>query len=214
MATTSDPALVSRTTPVQARGLARVDALLDAAAEIVDTAGVVGMTTSAIAERSGSSVGAVYRYFPNADAVLIALAARNRERFMQRVSETFAEQQPADWMAFSRMCVDVYAALGSDTPGFRVVRFGDVVSMRFANQEASNNEQLAQQLDDVLLERYGFEGTQALLFATQVAMECADALTRRAFLRETAGDERFLIAAKELIIGILALHAPEAPVGG
>ncbi|HWK19455.1 MAG TPA: hypothetical protein VNR37_01630 [Microbacteriaceae bacterium] len=56
-------------------------------------------------------------------------------------------------MACSTMCVDVYTALGSDTPGFRVVRFGDVVSMRFANQEASNNEQLAQQLEDVLLER-------------------------------------------------------------
>ena len=32
------------------------------------------IATSAIAERSGSSVGVVYRYFPNADAVLVALA--------------------------------------------------------------------------------------------------------------------------------------------
>jgi len=45
-------------------------------------------------------------------------------------------------------------------------------------------------------------------------MECADAVTRRAFLARDGGDERFLIAAKELIIGILAPHAPEAPVGG
>jgi len=213
MPNTSDPALESRATPVQRRGLARVDSLLDAAAEIVDASGIVAMTTSAIAERSGSSVGVVYRYFPNADAVLVALAARNRERFVARLGDAFAAQPPPEWTGFAAMCVDVYAELGRTVPGFRAVRFGDVVVMRFANQESSNNEELGLRLDDLLVDSYGFTRTEALLFATQLAMECADAVIRRAFLRDLAGDERFIRAAKELIVGILAPHAPRAPVG-
>jgi len=213
MPNTSDSALESRTTPVQRRGLARVDALLDAAAEIVESSGIVAMTTSAIAERSGSSVGVVYRYFPNADAVLIALATRNRERFMARIAETFADTRPAEWTAFATMCVDVYVELGKTIPAFRVIRFGDVVVIRFANRESSNNEELARSLDDLLVERYGFVETDELLFATQLAMECADAVTRRAFLHDPRGDERFILAAKELIIGILAPHAPAPPPG-
>ena len=210
MSNNSDSALDFRATPVQRRGLARVDSLLDAAAEIVEASGVVAMTTSAIAERSGSSVGVVYRYFPNADAVLVALAARNRERFMARLAEAYAQDRPAEWTGFAMMCVDVYAELGRTIPGFRIVRFGDVVVMRFANHESSNNGDLARQLDDLLVESYGFAPTEELLFATELAMECADAVTRRAFLRASGGDERFIRAAKELIVGILAPHAPEA----
>jgi len=210
MSNNSDSALDFRATPVQRRGLARVDSLLDAAAEIVEASGVVAMTTSAIAERSGSSVGVVYRYFPNADAVLVALAARNRERFMARLAEAYAQDRPAEWTGFAMMCVDVYAELGRTIPGFRIVRFGDVVVMRFANHESSNNGDLARQLDDLLVESYGFAPTEELLFATELAMECADAVTRRAFLRAPGGDERFIRAAKKLIVGILAPHAPEA----
>jgi len=207
MQNNSDSALESRATPVQRRGLARVDALLDAAAEIVEDAGIVGMTTSAIAERSESSVGLVYRYFPNADAVLVALAARNRERFMARLSEAFAADQPAEWTAFATLCVDVYAELSRTVPAFRIVRFGDVVVLRFANRDSTNNVDLARELDDLLVARYAFAPTDELLFATQLAMECADAVTRRAFLHDPDGDERFLRAAKELVVGIIEPHA-------
>lgn len=208
MPTPPESALESRTTPVQQRSVARVDALLDAAAEIVEAGGIVALTTSAIAEHSGSSVGAVYRYFPNADAVLIALAARNRERFTARLAEAFAATRPTQWTAFAGLCVDVYAELGKQLPGFRAVRFGDAVAMRFVHLESVNTDELGQELDELLVDRYGFAPTEAMRFATQVAMECADALTRRAFQHDPEGDTHFLTAAKQLIVQILSPHAP------
>ena len=68
-----------RNEPVQARSTARLSALLDAAAQIVDEIGYERLTTAMVAERAGASIGTVYRYFPDRIAVLQALAARNLE---------------------------------------------------------------------------------------------------------------------------------------
>ncbi len=209
MSPSSESALESRTTPVQQRGHARVDALLDAAAEIVDTAGIAAMTTSAIAERSDSSVGVVYRYFPNADAVLVALAERNRDQYAARITAAVGERQPADWKSFVTLCVDVHADMVRTVPGFRVIQQSNVVATRFASRETTHNEPIGHEFDDMLVEAYGFPRTEDLVFATQLAMECADAVTRRGFLHDRAGDPRFIEAAKKIIIGILTPHAPE-----
>lgn len=66
-----------RTEPVQACSSARLDALLDAAAQIVDEVGVEHLATNLVAERAGSSIGTLYRYFPDRIAVLRGLALRN-----------------------------------------------------------------------------------------------------------------------------------------
>jgi len=209
MSLNSESTLESRTTPVQRRGQARVDALLDAAAEIVEAAGIAAMTTSAIAERSESSVGVVYRYYPNADAVLVALAERNLEQYATLVEQRMRVDPAGDWRTFAALCIDLYAELSRTVPGFRVIRFGDVVAMRFTNRESANNDALGRRLDEFLVELYDFVPTDELVFATQVAMEAADAVTRRAFLRDRAGDQRFVDAAKQLIIDIIEPHAPE-----
>ncbi len=74
-----------RNEPVQARSAARLTALLDATAAIIDEIGFERLTTAMVAERAGASIGTVYRYFPDRIAVLQALAARNLERVVARV---------------------------------------------------------------------------------------------------------------------------------
>ena len=60
----------------QARSGATVEVIVEAAARILETAGPVGFTTNAIAERAGVSVGSLYQYFPNKDAITRALIRR------------------------------------------------------------------------------------------------------------------------------------------
>ena len=86
-----------RTEPVQQRSSERITALLDAAAELIDRNGIDGLTTSDVAARSGSSVGVVYRYFPNIQSLLRALAARNMEKFTTSIYELMAEE-PGQWL--------------------------------------------------------------------------------------------------------------------
>lgn len=66
-----------RTEPVQARSAARLRALLDATAAVVDEVGVDNVATNLVAERAGSSIGTLYRYFPDRSAILRGLALRH-----------------------------------------------------------------------------------------------------------------------------------------
>jgi AcrR family transcriptional regulator len=65
-----------RRKPKQARARATVEAILEAAAQILERDGTAGYNTNAIAERAGVSVGTLYQYFPDKQAILMATAAR------------------------------------------------------------------------------------------------------------------------------------------
>ena len=62
-----------RRVPQQDRGEKRVAELLEAAAETFAAVGYQAATMTAIAERAGASIGAVYQYFPNKEALGLAL---------------------------------------------------------------------------------------------------------------------------------------------
>jgi len=53
--------------------MAMVDAILEASARILLERGYVSMSTNAVAERAGVSVGSLYQYFPNKESLLAAL---------------------------------------------------------------------------------------------------------------------------------------------
>jgi AcrR family transcriptional regulator len=65
-----------RKLPAQSRSNATVNAVLEAAARILEKHSFEGYTTNAIAERAGVSIGSFYQYFPNKDAVTVALIER------------------------------------------------------------------------------------------------------------------------------------------
>ena len=66
-----------RRTPVQRRSIETVEAILEAAAQVFEREGYAAGTTNRIAERAGVSIGSLYQYFPNKDAVLVALTERH-----------------------------------------------------------------------------------------------------------------------------------------
>jgi AcrR family transcriptional regulator len=66
-----------RKAPRQARSQATVKAILDAAARVLVERGYAATTTNLVAERAGVSVGSLYQYFPNKDALIAALHDRH-----------------------------------------------------------------------------------------------------------------------------------------
>lgn len=69
-----------RKQPVQQRSQQLVDALVEAAGLLVAENGLDALTTVRVAERTGVSVGSLYQYFANKEALVAALVARmNRE---------------------------------------------------------------------------------------------------------------------------------------
>ena len=69
--------LAQRREPRQARSRATRERILDAAARVLAEHGYARGTTNRIAEAAGLSVGSLYQYFPNKDAVLAELVRRH-----------------------------------------------------------------------------------------------------------------------------------------
>ena len=69
--------------PRQRRSRETLDRLLDAAEEVIREEGIAGLTITKVVQKSGSSVGAFYRRFPNRDTLIDALQKRNHARAEQ-----------------------------------------------------------------------------------------------------------------------------------
>jgi AcrR family transcriptional regulator len=53
--------------------VATLSAVLEGAAQVLETDGFEKMTTTRVAERAGTSVGTLYQYFPSKEALLVAV---------------------------------------------------------------------------------------------------------------------------------------------
>lgn len=71
-----------RKEPRQARSRATTDAILDAAARILGERGWAGLTTNAVAEVAGVSIGSLYQYFPNKLALIEAVRRRHLDEVL------------------------------------------------------------------------------------------------------------------------------------
>jgi AcrR family transcriptional regulator len=80
-----------RRTPRQVRSQQRVDLILATAAELFAEVGYEAATTNAIAARAGISIGSLYRYFPDKDAILQALIESYFEQLQGLYDQVFTE---------------------------------------------------------------------------------------------------------------------------
>ena len=72
--------IASRKSPKQARSNQLVEAVLDAAVQVLMKEGAQRFTTARVAERAGVSVGSLYQYFPNKAAILFRLQSDEWQR--------------------------------------------------------------------------------------------------------------------------------------
>ncbi|CAN5132670.1 TetR family transcriptional regulator [soil metagenome] len=199
-----DARVALRNEPVQARSAARLSALLDAAAQIVDEIGYERLTTAMVAERAGASIGTVYRYFPDRIALLQALSARNLERVLDRATVEVLDYRHENWVDALRASFGVLVDAFRTEPGFRGLRVGDVLDLRPATHERTFNSMVSDRLLDALVERFGFTDSPQLRFRFELAVEISDALATRAFARDPRGDEAFLDASCDIVKQLLS----------
>lgn len=88
MARYAAKALKARKQPRQARSQATVDAIFEATIQVLLAEGLQRLTTIRVAERAGVSVGTLYQYYPNKQALLFGVLQRHMERVGAAVEKT------------------------------------------------------------------------------------------------------------------------------
>jgi len=106
--------------PAQERRAATVEAVVDLAAE----QNPADITTTAIAERMGLTQGALFRHFPNKDAILEAAMSWVSERLLARVDE--AAEGAASQLAALEAMFMAHIDFVARHPGVPRMLFGEL----------------------------------------------------------------------------------------
>jgi len=203
----TDGSMQIRNEPVQARSTARLAALLDAAAHVIDDIGYERLTTAMVAERAGASIGTVYRYFPDRIAVLQSLAARNAERIGERALAELKNGGDGTWQSALKAGYDVFTTAFRSEPGFAALRFGDVLDLRpFAGVPALRA--FSDRATAILTGRFGMVDSLEARVTLQSVLTLADAIAADAFRRDPHGDQVILHHAISAANSLLKEYFP------
>jgi AcrR family transcriptional regulator len=193
---------------MQQRSNDLLDVLLDATASILDESGIEGLTTGVLAQRADVSIGSVYRYFNDRLSVLRALARRNIDRFMVRYTEDVLATAET-YVDSIHGAIDTHVSMFRAEPGWRHIRFGDVLDPHISAGKVRVNAEFADIFATIGVERFGVENSPDLTLHLEIALELSDALLTRAFFEDPQGDERFIIACHDVVARYLSLQIGE-----
>lgn len=82
-----------RKAPQQERSRATVEAIVEAAGQVLTSTGYGRLTTTRVAARAGVSVGTLYQYFGHKDDLIRALGRKKDATFMQAFTATMGQAQ-------------------------------------------------------------------------------------------------------------------------
>ncbi len=193
-----------RRAPMQRRSVERVQRMLDAAQQLVSEVGYDALTTTLIAERADVSIGSLYQFFPDKQAVVRAVALRNLERFSERLAELVSGAQFANWWDMVSAVIDEYVSMHQDVPGFRAIRFGDVADLHLLDPVRDNDTVVADRFIELIRPLVEVPADTDIQLDMVIAVKISDTLTRYAFERDASGDPVVLAETKRLVRAHLA----------
>ena len=115
--------LQPRKIPGQQRAVETRQRLLAAAARVFATHGYAAGTTNRIAEAAGHSIGSLYQYFPNKDAMLVELAAAHVRDGLDAFERHLARGLPPVLEDCVRLLVGAMIDAHRDDPALHRVLF-------------------------------------------------------------------------------------------
>ncbi|WP_062642957.1 TetR family transcriptional regulator [Streptomyces maremycinicus] len=188
-----------RRTPRQARSRARLALLLEAAERILVGEGVEALTTTRVAAEAKVSVGSLYQYLPDRDAIIDALAAGYFARLEEVMDELAGTAARERWEDPVGVLIDTFAGVYRTEHGFRALWFGSGLTERTRAADREHKRRMADGTRRVLLALGVAPDDAALARACHAAILAADALAQEAFRRAPGGDTDLLDEAKAML---------------
>ncbi|MFI5468846.1 TetR family transcriptional regulator [Streptomyces cacaoi] len=188
-----------RRTPRQARSKARLALMLEAAERILVGDGVEALTTTRVAAEAKVSVGSLYQYLPDRDAIIDALATGYFARLEDVMDDLVRTAARERWDDPVGVLIDTFARVYRTEHGFRALWFGSGLTERTRAADREHKRRMADGIRRVLLALGVAPDDEALARACHAAILAADALAQEAFRRAPEGDTDLLDEAKAML---------------
>jgi AcrR family transcriptional regulator len=146
-----------RRTPVQERSSVTVHHILKTASELLATESLEQITTSRVAHAANVSIGGLYRFFPDKQSIIDAIAVKHVEDLRSVLEQRLGTSLPDDGPAFLGMVVDAYVAFLDERPDFRAIALGRHVSASTRQKHASPDVGPAALVKTFILDQIGMD---------------------------------------------------------
>jgi AcrR family transcriptional regulator len=184
---TDDRRLAPRKTVKQARAQLTVDAILDAASQVFESRGYASATTNRIAERAGVSIGSLYQYFPNKDAILVALTHRHLAEGMAVLEPQLRRLQEGEpWDEVLPDVVSAMVAMHAVAPMLHRCLFEETRLPRTVRDELEALEDALVDLTADALAAGPVDAQGDARLAARIVVNVIESLTHRLVLRPHA----------------------------
>src|SRR6202020_3458244 len=107
-----------RVAPRQERSTRRLAGFLEAAAELFVEVGYDATTMTAIAERGGSSIGALYNYFPDKQAVALTLLGQYAQEMEEQWRPLIEQAKNLSHREFARRFIERITKIFKARPSY------------------------------------------------------------------------------------------------
>ena len=190
--------------------------MLDAASSLLEKMPLEDVTTTRIAAEAGLSIGALYRFFPDKQTIIDAIAVRHLEQFRASLESTvmrvieveFANLETFDPAEVLDSVVDAYIVYLDEHPDFRTISFGRYISAATKERQASPTVGLPALLKNFMLERLGILNTPELDLMLRVVSEAGERLIAYAYEQATREDRDRVIAEMKRMLASYLFSVP------
>lgn len=192
-----------RHVPVQERSNETVQQIFTATSRLLGKMPLEQITTSRIAAEAGVSIGGLYRFFPDKQAIIDAIAVESVEEFRTSVERRLAASGGVDPREFLDLVIDEYVAFLDARPDFRTIALGRHVSARTRERQVAADVGPAA-LVKSFIASLGIQDSSDLNLKIRIATETGDRLIGFAYAQTTAeARARVIDEMKRLLAGYL-----------
>jgi AcrR family transcriptional regulator len=193
-----------RRSPVQERSQSTVQRVLSAASSLLaGGVAVEALTTAQIAGAAGLSVGALYRFFPDKQAIVDAIAVRHMDLFQECLTGLIMASMPVDAPSFLGTVIDGFVAYLEANPDFRILAFGAPGGGRYVSRptrDAYAGVQVATAIQEFVTEAFEIDASDDFAFRLRIATETGDRLLAFAFEQSDPAERIRIIAETKRLL--------------
>ena len=194
-----DAGVPLRRTPRQARSREKLARVLEAADRLLVAEGAEALTTTRVAAEAGVSVGALYQYLPDRDAIVDTLADGYLTR-LETLMDSFIDRATREtWPDPVAVLVDAFADLYRAEPGLRALWFGHYLTEHTREADRTHKRAMAAGVHRILVAQRLLPDNAATAAACQTAFLAADAVIQEAFRADPEGAAALLEHLKTML---------------
>lgn len=209
MSKTHSDTNLSRHQPKQGRSKVRVEKILDTCEQMLVEVGYKNTTTRAIATRCQIPIGSIYQFFPDKEAIILALAERYNEQITQLFRQLH-QNQPDSWQlsAYVEQVIATLEQFCQEHQGYLAL-FTQIQELipELLQKDSELNSQLVQEFADFFQKRQPQLGEMKASLIALVIVEITGTLLWVSFEQESALRAALLAETRCLLLSYLQYHA-------